>query len=167
MRTLKTTRNAKSDVRRGGFTLIELIVVITIAGIVMTYAIPRLHGARATRTARNARDVFAWTAQRARARAIQSGATQQFTINPATERAWVVRRGTTDTLLTINFQNEYESTVSSSANTTVTVCYSPRGFAFARGSSCSSSVTTDTLTFTHAMYTSRAVVKPLGQVEKL
>ena len=88
-------------------------------------------------------------------------------MNPVTERAWVVRRNTTDTLLTINFQSQYEATVSTSANTTITVCYNPRGYAFARGSSCATSVTTDTLTFTHAAYTSRAVLKPLGQVQKL
>ena len=72
-----------------------------------------------------------------------------------------------DTLVTINFQNEYESTVSTSTNAAITVCFNPRGYAFARGSTCGSSMTTDTLVFTHATQTSRAIVKPLGQVQKI
>ena len=162
--------NAKPGARQRGFTIVELLVVIAIAGILMTYAIPRLHAARANRAARNARDVFAWTAQRARVKAIQTGATQLLQINPTTERAWIVKRNPTtaaDTTLTIHFQNEYDAAVSTSANALITVCFNPRGYAFARGTTCGSSVTTDTLTFTHASYTSQAVLKPLGQVQKL
>jgi len=169
--TSKKTRSAVLGGRRGGFTLLELLVAIGIAGVLMTYAIPRLHGARGSRTARNARDVFAWTAQRARARAIQTGQAQLLQIDPANERAWIVRRGgstAADTLVTVNFQTQYDAMLSSSTNSTVTVCFNPRGYAFARGTSCGSSVTSDTLTFTHATsYTSRAIVKPLGQVQKL
>ena len=166
----KKTGRTVSGARRGGFTILELLVVIGIAGVLMTYAIPRLHGARAARNARNARDVYAWTAQRARARAIQTGQTQVFGLNPSTDRVWIVRRGGTlasDTLLTINFQTQYDAQVSSSPNSAVNVCYNPRGFAFARGPACNVSFVTDTVTFTHSTYTSRAIVKPLGRVEKL
>ena len=168
--TSKQIRRADFGGRRGGFTLLELLVVIGIAGAIMMISIPRFQKARAMRTARNARDVYAWTAQRARARAIQTGQTQVFGLNPSTERAWIVRRGgstAADTLLTINFQTQYEATVASSPNSAVNVCYNPRGYAFARGPACNIAFVTDTVTFTHSNYTSRAVVRPLGRVQKL
>ena len=159
------------DSRKGGFTLIELMVVIVIAGIIMLVAIPKFQGTRATRVARNARDVFVWNAQRARARAIQTGQTYLYELNPATERAWIVKRGATvasDTFLTINFQTQYEATVSTSANTTITVCYNPKGYANTSCTAGSGTVPTANvdITFTHANYTSVARLKPLGQVTR-
>lgn len=167
---MKPGRLLKS--RQGGFTLIELVIVITIAGILMTYSIPRFQGARAQRTARNARDVFVWNAQRARARAIQTGTTYLYQLDPTTERAWIVKKGgstAADTLLTINFQTEYESTVSTSANSVITVCYNPKGYANTSCSGVTGTVPTANVdvTFTNASYTSSARLKPLGQVERL
>jgi prepilin-type N-terminal cleavage/methylation domain-containing protein len=158
--------------RRDGFTLIELVIVITIAGIIMVYAVPRFQGMRATRTARNSRDVFVWLAQRARARAIQTGQTWLYEIDPANERVWIVRRGgsaAADTLTTVNFVSEYESTtMSTAANTVITVCYNPRGYASTcTGGSGSSPTNNVDVTFTNGSYTSSARLKPLGQVERL
>jgi prepilin-type N-terminal cleavage/methylation domain-containing protein len=156
------------DNRRSGLTLVELVVVIIIAGIMMGVAVPSMQRSRATRVARNARDVLVWNASRARARAIQTGNTYLYQINPATERAWIVRRNPTvasDTLLTINFSTEYEATLSTSDNAVITLCYNPRGYAFSCDvTSPSSNVD---VTFTHATYTSIARVKPLGQIERL
>jgi prepilin-type N-terminal cleavage/methylation domain-containing protein len=158
--------------RRGGFTLIELVIVMTISGIIMTYAIPRFQGMRATRTARNSRDVFVWLAQRARARAIQTGQTWLYEINPNTERVWIVRRGgsaASDTLTTVDFVNEYDqTTMSTAANSVITVCYSPRGYASTcTGGSGTSPTANVDVTFTHGTATSSARLKPLGQVERL
>lgn len=134
----------------------------------MTYAIPRFNGVTAKRNARNARDGFAWIAQRARARAIQTGQTQLFQFNPLTERAWVVRRGgstAADTLVTVNFQTEWASTMATSSNNPVTLCFGPRGYAY----NCHANSPTNNVdvTFTHATYTSQARVKVLGTVERL
>lgn len=157
--------SAGSSRRRAGFTLIELLIVILITGAILSFAIPNLTKTTATRYSRNARDAFVWGAQRARARAIQTGTTQLFELDPATERAWVVRRGSTDTLYTVNFQTEHESTVSTASNAVITVCFNPRGFATV---SCNVNVGSNVdVTFTHGGYTSAARVKPLGQVERL
>ena len=155
--------------RRGGFTLIELLVVIIITGVILGYATPRLQNARAKRTARNARDVFVWNAQRARARAIQTGNTYLYELNPSTRRAWIVKRNATlasDTLLTINFATEYdESLVETSTSAKITLCYNPRGYAFACDGTYSPTSNV-TVTFTHAGNTSSATVKPLGQISR-
>lgn len=155
-------------VLRAGFTLIELMVVIFIAGLIIAIAQPRVSQTLQQRYARNSRDAFAWAASRARARAIQTGATQLLVINPTTERAAVHRRNPTsaaDTLMTIDFTNsEFNSTVATPSNAVLTVCYSPRGYAYA-ATGCNS--TTVDVTFTHGVYTASARVKPLGQVERL
>lgn len=167
------TRITRLNARASGFTLIELLLVIVIAAVLMGYAIPQLNRARATQGARNARDVLAWTAQRARARAIQTGQTQLLQINPATERAWVVTRNTTDTLVTVNFQREHDATMSTAGNALISVCYSPRGYAFkwAQLSSgvwtCNVNATDNVdIVFTHAGVQATARLKAAGQVQR-
>lgn len=171
-RTLKPVPSADRPRRgaglRAGFTIIELVVIIVIMGILMTYAIPRFQSTRAQRTARNARDVFVWNAQRARARAIQTGNTYLYELDPLTEKAWIVKRNPTlpsDTLLTVNFSIGYEATVSTASNNRITLCYNPRGYAF----QCSANSPTSSVevTFTNATYTSAARIKPMGQIQRL
>ena len=153
---------------RAGFTLIELMIVMIIAAVLMTYAIPSFTRMTKSRNAQNARDALVWMGTRARSRAIERGNVQMLQINPATERAWIVRRGgaaAADTLETLNFSDRYGSTVSTSANSRITVCYSPRGYAFDCGAE-SPDVNTD-ITFTHVDKSAVARVKPLGQIERL
>lgn len=153
---------------QAGFTLIEIAVVLFIAGLVIAIGMPSVTQSMQQRYARNARDAFVWNANRARARAVQTGRTVLLQVNPGTERAWIVRRNPTaasDTLLTIDFEDEFQSTISTTANTTMTICYSPRGYAY----QCDASSPTGTVdvTFTHGVYTAQARVKLLGQVQRL
>lgn len=152
--------------RRDGFTIIELAVVIFIAGLIMAIALPRLSRTVEERYARNARDAFAWTASRARARAIQTGNTVLYVVNPSNEKVWVYKRNPSagDTLVALNFTTQFQATVSTASNNTLTICYSPRGYAY----DCTGSGTnTVDVTFTHGPYTAVARIKPLGQVERL
>jgi hypothetical protein len=83
---------------------------------------------------------------------------------------WIVRRnlGTalaTDTLERVVFSTVHASTISTAANTRITLCYSPRGYAFScSGNSPAGNVD---VTFTHTDKTAVARVKPLGQIERL
>lgn len=153
---------------RGGYTLIELLVVMLIASILMSMAVPQFTRMMTAQGAKNARDDFAWMANTAKAKAVERGQTYLLEINPSTERAWIVRRNPTlasDTIQTVDFSSEFKADVSTAANTTITICYSPRGFAF----SCSAnspSANTD-VTFTHVTRTAVARIRPLGQIIRI
>ena len=154
---------------RGGFTLIELVLVIVIGAVLMTMAIPSFTRMSSGQNARNARDAVIWMSARARSRAIERGEVTLLEIDPGSERAWIVRRNTgtalaSDTLERVDFGNE-QSVQVSGITSQLTLCYNARGYAF----SCSAnspSANTDVI-FTHAGKTATARVKPLGQIERL
>lgn len=91
-------------------------------------------------------------------------------IDPATDAAWIVRRNTgaalaSDTLEKVNFPGVHTATVSTAANARITLCYSPRGYAFS--CSANSPAANVDVTFTTADKTAVARVKVLGQIERL
>ena len=155
---------------QAGFTLIELLIVMIISGTILMMTIPSFTRISAGRNAQNARDALVWMAARARSRAIERGEAQLLVIDPTTERVVIVRRNNgaalaTDTLEKVTFSSVHSSTISTAANTVVTLCYSPRGYAFS--CSASSPAANVDVTFTHASKTAVARVKPLGQIERL
>jgi type IV fimbrial biogenesis protein FimT len=155
---------------RGGYTLIELLLVMIIGAVLLSMAIPSFTRMTAGQNARNARDAVVWMAARARSRAIERGEVVLLEIDPPSERAWIVRRNTgtalaSDTLEKTNFGTEQSVTLSTTSNNRLTLCYSPRGYAF----TCSgnSPGSNQNVTFLHAGKSAIAVVKPLGQIERL
>ena len=80
---------------RPGFSLVEMGVVLFIAGIIIAWTIPGFTRMQRNRVAQNARDSFVWLANRARARAVETGTTQLLEIDPANSRAWIVKRNPT------------------------------------------------------------------------
>ena len=134
----------------------------------MTFAIPSFTRLMNDRNAQNARDALVWMANRARARAVERGNVQLFEISPARNAAWIVRRnGTTaaDTLQVVRFGTEHKATITTSTANTITVCFSPRGYAFR--CTANSPAANVEATLTHAGKSARARIKPLGQVERL
>jgi prepilin-type N-terminal cleavage/methylation domain-containing protein len=55
---------------RGGYTLLELMIVMVISAALLMMAIPSFTRVSASQNARNARDAVVWMAARARSRAI-------------------------------------------------------------------------------------------------
>ncbi|MGQ0815926.1 MAG: pilus assembly FimT family protein [Gemmatimonadota bacterium] len=164
--TAKTRNNCKTPPgRRGGFTLIELMIVLVIGAIGMSFAVPSFTRMTQTKNAQNARDNLVWMGMRARARAIERGQVWQLQIDPGTAKARVIQRGAASATDSVVFSSEFGATVSTAGNAAITLCYSPRGYAF----SCAvSSPTTDVdVTFTHNDKTAVARVRPLGQIERI
>ena len=158
-----------TDSVRGGYTLVELLLVIIIGTILLMMAIPNFTRVSAGQNVRNARDAMVWMSARARSRAIERGQVTLLEIDPASERVWIVRRNTgtalaSDTLEKVNFSTERAVTLSTGANTKITLCYNPRGYAFPCTGSPSSNIE---VTFTHIGKIATARVKPLGQIERL
>jgi type IV fimbrial biogenesis protein FimU len=159
---------SEASSNRPGFTMVEMVIVITIAGIIAAFAIPSFSNTQRNRNAQNARDSFVWLGAKARSRAIEMGTTWLLEISPATERAWIVKRNPTvasDTLEIVNYVTKYASTISTASNNVITLCFNSRGFAWScSGNSPGSNVD---ITFTHAQRTAVARVKPLGQMQRL
>ena len=154
---------------RKGFTLVELLLVIIIGAIMMMMAIPSFTRVTAGQNARNARDQLVWMSARARSRAIERGQVILLEVHTGNDRAWIVRRNTgtalaSDTLEKVNFLTEQSVELSGTA-TQVTLCYNPRGYAF--GCSGNSPSTNQSVVFSHAGKSATAVLKPLGQIERL
>ncbi|HEY0306267.1 MAG TPA: GspH/FimT family pseudopilin [Longimicrobiales bacterium] len=154
---------------RGGFTLIELVIVMIIGAVLLSMAIPSFTRMASGQNARNARDAVVWMSARARSRAIERGEVTLLEIHPGDERAWIVRRNTgtalaSDTLERVDFEAEQDVQVTG-ISSKLTLCYNARGYAF----SCSANSPTANadVIFTHAGKSATARVKPLGQIERL
>lgn len=143
---------------RNGFTMIEVIIVLAVSAILMSIAVPQIGRVQAQRAARNARDAFVWLANRARMASVERGETVQLSVDPTAKVAAMVT-ATGDTIDKISFTGDYAADVSTSGGGTVTVCYTPRGYAL---STCPSSQ--QQVNFYGGADTASAVIRVLGQV---
>jgi len=75
--------------RKNGFTVTELVIVLLLAGIVVAVATPTLSSAFRRTATQAAVDEFISTHTLARSVAVRYGRTAELHINSATERFWV------------------------------------------------------------------------------
>lgn len=113
--------------RRPGFTMIELVMVILLAGIIGTIAVPQMGRYASQKEAKNARDAFIATASRARAAAIQSGDEVHVRILPVVDRVEVVNRAGDPVAPPLDFRTgPVRARILGEFN--MTICYTARGF---------------------------------------
>jgi prepilin-type N-terminal cleavage/methylation domain-containing protein len=129
---------------RRGFTLIELVIVITIAGILISFAVKGFSDYQGRTAGREARNTFAALHARARAQAIEFGTTVRLVVRADSNLVRVVRNDTS--LEVVRFDSVFGVDLTSNETTTgYVMCMTPRGFA---NSGCTGGLTTpDTLTF--------------------
>lgn len=139
----------------GGYTLIELMIVMLLAALLMGFGVNGLNRAASQRAAKGARDTFVWMARRAQALAVQQGVRVRLILRASAGSARVVAPGRPDELF--YFGAEYHTTVSASSDS-VSVQYDPRGYA-------NPQITPVTVTFRQGADSARAVLQALGQVE--
>lgn len=141
-----------------GFTMLEMMVAIVLAGVLLSITIPAFGSVRARFAAEQGLQVFESLVARARAQAIETGVSTRLFIDVAADTA-SLSRGAVQ-LERVDFQAEFDVDVE---GTTLVLCMSPRGFA---DSDCTSFTEPTTLLFKAASNTETVVVLPLGQLVK-
>lgn len=115
---------------RPGFTAVELIFVMLIAGILMSLATPRFREYVNRREAINARQAFMMAAARARAAAVERGDVVVLMTRVQGDSVFVLSGDWTDTLERIDYRNgEIRADILLSESLDpFRICYTPRGF---------------------------------------
>lgn len=145
---------------QSGFTLVEMVVVLIVAGMLASFSLPRLYSAVYQTNARSARVVFANLAAKARAVAVQRGclATLNFT-SGSKGAVWVtsckLSGSGVDTVGPVErLSDQFGVTVSSAASS---IQYDPRGL--------STTYQTVSVVFTAAgNYRDSTLINPFGMV---
>ena len=78
----------------GGFTLVELLVVIVLLGILTTLAVPSFNQYQATQSVRNAASDLVFAMSFARSEAVKRNTDVTVSANSTWDGGWVVKAGT-------------------------------------------------------------------------
>jgi prepilin-type N-terminal cleavage/methylation domain-containing protein len=113
---------------RQGFTVIELLMVLTIVGVMSMMALPRMGSYMSKREAVNARDAFLLAAGRARSAAVERGEVVVLRVAPSEESVVVTNGSASDTIHVLDLKDgDMRADIVSA--TAIRVCYVPRGYA--------------------------------------
>lgn len=149
--------------RRSGFTTIEVMVVMVLAGVLVGLAVPQFNSFMSRRQVINARDAFSLTAARARAAAVERGDVVVLQAKVGTDSVVVVSANGADTLQVLDLVAG-ETTASVIVENTLTICFVPRGFAHP---ACGTgNLLPARVGFSNGSTTLWSVMNAVGQVEK-
>ena len=142
---------------RTGFTVVEMLVVVTVGAILLSITMNSLANFRTRTSVRQARDVFLSFHARTRAQAVEFGQNTELNIDSGGDSIWISRNDTT--LSVVNMQTQLGVDIEGSG--VHTLCMTARGFA---DSSCNSfGQSTLTVRFIQGPRTVTISVLPLGQ----
>ena len=154
-----TQRKVAAQAGRGGFTLIEIVVALTVGLVLTGIAAMNSVGARAQYGISGAERAFGGLQARARAHAVERGETARFHVDASTDSVWVSTG--TEVVDGINLRRAFGVDVVVEG-TDLHVCFTPRGFA---NPTCSSSSGTQNVRFQRADRSRTLAILPLGQVQ--
>ncbi len=143
--------------RRGGFSMIELLIVVMVGAILLGLVMPAFGSVQRRRSVQNARDAFVWLSMRAQSTAVERGLPVTLTLDPSTASA-VAMTTEGEAVDSVAFSGEHDAVVTTSTGAAIQICYTPRGFA-----TCPAS--TAYATFSLGPDSARVRIRPLGQVE--
>ncbi|HEY8484128.1 MAG TPA: prepilin-type N-terminal cleavage/methylation domain-containing protein [Longimicrobiales bacterium] len=155
---------------RAGFSIVELLTVIAIAGVLLGLAGFSFGRLQARRGAMSARDSFVMLAARARAVAIERGTTARLELDPGAGMARIQYRraaGVDTVVESLHFRGEFDAALALAVNPRIVLCFTPRGYTRGGGSCTGPESLPDTVTFARGANVARAVIRPLGQVARL
>jgi type II secretory pathway pseudopilin PulG len=144
--------------RSGGFTILELVVVMMVGIILTSIAMNSLQGVQGRAAARQARQVFVALHARTRATAIERGEIVRLNIAKTGDSIWMLRGTTVVEKLHLN----QELGVDIEGTGTVTLCMSPRGYA---ETACNSFTSTQTIVFAAGGDTAGVQLQTMGQLK--
>ena len=141
-----------------GFTVIELMVAIVLAGILVQMAVKGFGMVSSQLAAREARSVFESMVARTRAQAIESGFTTALLADAAGDSVMILANGRI--VETIRFQERMGVDIQAPQQVT-RLCMNPRGFA---SPGCNSFNTAVEMSFVSGAGAEKVKLLPLGQV---
>ena len=109
----------------GGFSLIELVLVILIGSVLTSVALSSFQTAQNRFRVRGAKGVYVTMHQRARSRAVEMGETVLFVVNTAGDSVWSLSGGGGVTEIK-RFRSEFNVDLRGSS---FFLCMTPRGYA--------------------------------------
>lgn len=145
---------------RSGFTLVELMIVVSLMGIMTMFAYPKLRGSTSSLAVRSARQQAAEMLIIARAAAVQNGSDARFIRSGNVLRVIVDSSGTFVTLSARDLYTQHGVTVAVAGTTPHdTVRFDARGQAIGLTSA-------ETIRFTNAAAKDSLCVSKLGKVAR-
>lgn len=155
----------QAERNNAGFTVLELLIVISVAVLMSGIALPLWSASQHRLDARSAQGVFISMQRRARVLALERGETVRFNVSFPGDSVWITSSAGTEESVSLSREFKADMTPGSGTDTGEEwICMGARGFAVR---TCNSFTGTREVVFTVGTKEERVRVFPLGQVEVL
>jgi len=143
---------------RSGFSLVEMLIVVTVGGILMTFTVMNASTPRNSYSVGSAERVFGGLHARARSLAVETGEIARLHVDMAGDSVWISSGG--DRVDSVDFRDRFNVDIRGESSTLV-ICMNPRGFA---ERNCNSFASAQRISFVRGGHVRSIQILPLGQV---